>query len=694
VPRKLLAAGLLSALVSTPLFAATTTEYQVIFSGSVGGKQVTTVGDDGVLRATLSYRNNGRGPDYEEVIRLAPDRTFDRYDLKGTSTFGASAAESFSRRGNTFTWKSPADKGNVTVSGPALYVPVGGTFESTAASARALLAAPGQTLTGVPGGVLRIDKIASVQASANGAQVPVALYAITGVDISPTYVWLTDDDSRRFFAWVYPGYMQVIEARWAPAAAELERVQKEADTKLIANLAKRLTHPLGDSVVIRNVRVFDSERATLATAPQDVYVFQGRIAALYPAGTDAPTTDAAVIDGAGRVLMPGLIDSHVHDSHWNALLELAGGATSVRDMGSDNAFLAELQQQIAAGEAVGPRIVAAGFIEGDSPFAARADFVVKNVDDARAAVDWYAQRGFRQIKIYNSFRPEWIEPTVKYAHERGMRIGGHIPAFMRADQAVAAGYDEIQHINQTVLQFFTDDKTDTRTLARFYLVAEKAGGLDLSSPAVQQYLLLLKDRKVSLDVTLTAFEAMMMQPQGTANPTFEMVAEHVPSSLSRAWATPEMEIPPAKVAVYRQSFERLLEFTGMAWKMGIPILAGTDNIGGFTLPREIELQVKAGIPPTEALKNATWTNALYSGTLDETGSITRGKRADLILVDGDPTTNVSDLRRVSLVMRDGVAYYPAEMWEAIGVRRFADPPAVKLPSAATAAPRAAASAGR
>jgi hypothetical protein len=664
-------------LAPAPPLAATpsTTEYQVIFSGSVGGQQTTTVARDGSLRSTLSYRDNGRGPDLEEVIRVAADGTFDEVRIRGTTTFGASADETFTRTGTRVRWASSADRGERTVAGPALYLPVGATFEATAATARALLAAPEGALAGVPGGRLRIERLAATVVAVADARQAVALYAITGVDLQPRYVWLTDDASRRLFAWVYPGYLQVIESRWAAVAPEIERLQKEADAQQLAALAARLTRRLGESVVIRDVRVFDSERARLGPA-QDVYVFRGRIAALYPAGMGQPPPDVAVVEGAGRVLLPGLIDTHVHDSPRNALLELAGGVTSVRDMGSSNVVLAALMDQIESGQVLGPRIVPAGFIEGESPFAARADFVVKSVAEAKAAVDWYARRGYRQIKLYNSFRPEWVEPTARHARELGLRVGGHIPAFMRADAAIAAGFEEIQHINQAVLQFFTDERTDTRTLARFYLVAEKAADLDLASAPVQQYLALLAERKIVLDVTLSAFESMFRQPRGAPNPTFRAVADHVPVGLARDWARNEMDIPPDKVQRYRDSYAKLLAFTGEAWKRGVPILAGTDHIGGFTLPRELELLVEAGIPAAEVLKIATWNGARYSGTLAETGSIERGKRADLILVDGDPTVNIGDVRQVALVMKDGVAYFPADIWEAIGVRRFADPPAV------------------
>jgi imidazolonepropionase-like amidohydrolase len=110
------------------------------------------------------------------------------------------------------------------------------------------------------------------------------------------------------------------------------------------------------------------------------------------------------------------------------------------------------------------------------------------------------------------------------------------------------------------------------------------------------------------------------------------------------------------------------------------VVAGTDGLAGFTLQRELELYVQAGMSPAQALQVATWNGAKYSKVLDDRGSITAGKRADLILVDGDPTQDISELRKISLVFKDGQAFYPAELYKEVGVKPFA--PALKVVGAA------------
>jgi alpha-D-ribose 1-methylphosphonate 5-triphosphate diphosphatase PhnM len=317
-----------------------------------------------------------------------------------------------------------------------------------------------------------------------------------------------------------------------------------------------------------------------------------------------------------------------------------------------------------------PRVVAAGFVEGESTNAARNGFVIKNLEEARKAVDWYHDHGFPQIKIYNSFPKEILAETTAYAHSKGIRVSGHIPVFLRARDAVLAGYDEIQHINQVLLNFLVDDKTDTRTLERFYLPARKVADLDFESAPVQDFIGLLAQRKTVIDPTLATFN-FIRQRDGELSQEFAAVADHVPPDVRRGFFSAQMKIPDAATHErYEKSYRKMIEFVGRLYRAGVPIVAGTDDIPGFTLHRELELYVEAGLTPSQVLQIATWNGARYSHTLHERGAVTPGRRSDLILVDGDPTKNIADIRKVALVIKGDVAYYPAEVFEAMGVKPF------------------------
>jgi hypothetical protein len=671
--RLMLVALLLS--TATVAHADQTTRYDVIFQGHLGGSQTVITHKDGSTEAKLSYRDNGRGPDLDERIKYGSDGTLIDYQLKGTSTFGAPVDEGYTRRGDKVTWHSAADHGTKSVSGPTIYLPVEFTFEPVVALIRQANKQPDHRLGGIPAGDIKVERVTELQVSNGGSSRKVALYAITGIATQPGFVWLNDDADQKMFAFVAPGYVRVIEPEWSSQGDALEKKQLEVESDLLHKLHQQLAHEFKGPIVIRNVRVFDSKNAKLLP-PSDVYIAWGKIASIYPAGSSAREAGTE-IDGSGQVLLPALFDMHTHESTWNLLLQIAGGVTTSRDMGNDNATLAQIRSDVDTGQIVGPRIIPCGFIEGKSDYSSQGGFVVDSLQQAKEAVDWYAQHGFRQIKIYNSFHPDWVQETAAYAHERGMRVSGHIPAFMKAEDAVRAGYDEIQHINQVMLNFYVGPKTDTRTLARFYLIADNTHKLDLDSKPVTDLIDLLKSHNTDIDTTLTAFEGMFIQKQGEINPSFAYPFDHVPVTIQRGWRTNSMNVTDKNADKYRASFAKMLEFVNRMHKAGIPFVAGTDDIAGFTLHRELELYVKAGLTPAEALQVATWNGAEYTRTLDQLGSIEPGKYADLLLVDGDPTADISAIRKARMVMKQGTVFYPAEVYEAVGVKRFAEPAVVK-----------------
>jgi len=486
--------------------------------------------------------------------------------------------------------------------------------------------------------------------------------------LEPNYVWM-NADGQRPFASIFPGFAQLIQKGWESQAAGLEQQQLEAQGKYQRDIAKRDRHELAQPLLIKNARVFDSEHAVLGPA-QDVYVNHGRIGTVYPAGSPSQTP-GTVIDAKGRALLPGFVDMHAHVSPGDYLLNLASGVTTVRDMGNDNATLAEAIGRLDRHESIGPHVVPAGFIEGQSPFHASGGILVDSLEGAKNAVDFYAQRGYPQIKIYNSFKPEWVKETAAYAHLRGLRVSGHIPAFMKAEDAVKDGYDEIQHINQVLLNFYVKPDTDTRSLQRFTLIAENANSLDLDAQPFQDLVKLFVAHKTVLDPTLTAFEAQFTQMPGELNPSMAAAADHLPITLRRGLYKSESEITKAMAPRWRASYAKMLEAVARFHRAGIQIVSGTDDVAGFAFQRELELYVKAGIPANEVLRIATWNGATYARVLADRGSITRGKRADMILIDGDPTQDISAIRNVALVLQDGDAYYPAELYGELGVKPFA-----------------------
>lgn len=657
--------------------AADSTRYIALVNGGKDkAGHLVTRRDGDTHRVDYLFKDNGRGPELKERYRLAADGTFVTYQVKGVSTYGSIVDESFSRAGDRVRWKSTSDKGEQTVSGTALYSPLGGTPQGLSVALAALARRNDAKLPLIPSGVLSARKIAEAEVSRGTEKRKVQLVALTGVGFTPTTVWATADGMQRMFAYIYPGYVQIVEEGWESNAAALEKAQVAAEKQLLVEFNSRLAHPLPGATWIRNARVFDSERAILGP-PSDVLIENGHIIEVSPAGTSRRQA-ARTLDAGNRVLLPGLFDMHVHAGFWDGGLHIATGVTTVRDMGNDNATLLEIQRQERAGTLLMPSVVAAGFIEGESPNASRSGHVIKNLAEAKQAVDWYHDNGFPQVKIYNSFPKEILADVTAYAHSRGLRVSGHVPAFLRAADVVRAGYDEIQHINQVLLNFLVDDQTDTRTLERFYLPARKVADLDFDGAEVRGFIQLLADRKIVVDPTLATFD-FIRHKDGELSKEFAAVADHVPPDVRRGFFAAQMKIPDeATHALYTKSYGRMVEFVGRLYRAGVPIVAGTDDIPGFTLQRELELYVEAGLTPAQALQIATFNGARFTNLLHDRGIVSPGRRSDLILVDGDPTRDISDIRKVALVIKGDKAYYPSEVFEAQGVKPFT--PSLTVPS--------------
>jgi imidazolonepropionase-like amidohydrolase len=669
--KQLLAWALALVLVGAAGAADSTRYIALVNGGKDKAGHLVTTRSGAKYRVDYIFKDNGRGPELKEEYTLAEDGTFARYQVKGVSTFGAIVDESFSRSGDKVRWKSTSDKGEQPVTGTALYSPLGGSPQGMSVALAALAKRSDGKLALIPSGVLTARKIAESEVSRGAERRKVQLLALTGVGFTPTTVWATADPAQRMFAFIYPGYVQIVEQGWESNAAALETLQIAAEKALLVDFNKRLTHALPGATSIRNARVFDSERATLGE-PSDVLIESGRIIEVSPAGTSTRRA-GRIVDAGNRVLLPGLFDMHVHAGFWDGGLHIGTGVTTVRDMGNDNQTLLELMRQEKAGTLLMPSIVAAGFIEGESPNASRSGAVIKNLEEAKKAIDWYADNGFPQVKIYNSFPKEILADTTAYAHSRGLRVSGHVPAFLRAEDVVLGGYDEIQHINQVLLNFLVDDKTDTRTLERFYLPARKVADLDFDGAEVQKFIKLLASRKIVIDPTLATFD-FLRQRDGELSQEFAAVADHVPPDVRRNFFAAQMKIPDqATHQLYNRSYAAMIDFVGRMYRAGVPLVAGTDDIPGFTLQRELELYVQAGLTPLQVLQVATYNAAKYSHLLHDRGVISPGRRADLILVDGDPTKNISDIRRVALVIKGDKAYYPSEVLEAQGVKPFTEP---------------------
>jgi hypothetical protein len=319
------------------------------------------------------------------------------------------------------------------------------------------------------------------------------------------------------------------------------------------------------------------------------------------------------------------------------------------------------------GSELGPRVLKAGIIDGTGDLAGPTKMRVDTAEQAIQDVDWYADHGYAQIKIYSSIKPELVPVIADRAHARGLRVSGHVPAFMSARQFVEEGADEIQHLNFIVLNFLFPEVKETRNRDRFIKVAERAGEFTSDKPEVRDFINFLAQHHTVLDPTMTAFETLFCGDPKAITPGLEQIVPRFPPQVRRAMLSGALEVPADKQAAYREAFPAMLRLLKAIHDAGVTIIPGTDALAGYKLHHELELYARAGIPPSEVLRMATLTSALVMGVDKDRGVIAPGKLADMILVDGDPTKNIQDIRRITTVIKGGKMYDPAAIEKALGI---------------------------
>lgn len=280
-------------------------------------------------------------------------------------------------------------------------------------------------------------------------------------------------------------------------------------------------------------------------------------------------------------------------------------------------------------------------------------------------MNYYADHGYQQIKLYSSIPVDWVKPLSAEAHKRGMKVCGHVPSFMTAERAINDGYDQIIHLNMIMLNFM-GDTIDTRSMGRFIKVAERSKNIDLNSAEVKRFIKLLKDKSIVVDPTAAIFEDMFTNEPGKLAAGYDKILPMFPAEFRRRLYSGGLPTMKGHEADYKQSYSNMLKMLQLLYANKITFVPGTDDFPGFALHRELELYSKAGVPNKEVLRTATYVSARVAGKDSELGSIEVGKKANLILIDGDPLKNISDIRKVELTIKNGNLFDPKAMYQSYG----------------------------
>jgi hypothetical protein len=657
------AAALLSTFVlagSAASAAPSESRYSIVMSGAIKGTLVVQDSGSGQRRTTLRYDDRGRGPDLVTIARYDHGLP-QNIAIDGVNYAKRPVAERFAVQGMRAEWSSSADTGEAPAAG--FYLPSESSAEDTAALARALLQAPQHVLTLLPSGRAQIREVAKRSIAANGRRQTVVLYFISGLDLQPAPIWL--DTDRELFA-SGGTWLGAIREGFEPALPELLTAQSEALAEE-ARVATRSMQRRPEVLVIRNALMFDAERRMLRPATS-VRVRNGVINAV---GTDSEVPiprGAEVIDATGKVLLPGLWDMHVHVlDQAEGALHLYSGITTVRDLGNDPDALDRITRQYDAGTLAGPRVLKAGLIDRRSELAAPTGKLVATAAEMQEAVNAYADRGYRQVKLYSSLSRELVTAGIDAARARGMRVSGHVPAGMTMREVVLAGFDEVNHGNFWLLNFMSPEiNARTNSPVRFSAAYEHGREIDMQSPEVRAFIALLKEHRTVVDPTLVTFENMFRGWRGEQAAWLAPWASQLPATSLRGGRGGGRATTPEQRAAYSESFARMQQLLKAMHEAGVRVVAGTDG-SAMLYSRELELYVEAGIPAADVLYIATLGAARVMSEDATSGSIAPGKRADLVLIDGNPLERMSDIRRTLLTVENGTIYQSAALARACGL---------------------------
>ncbi len=426
-------------------------------------------------------------------------------------------------------------------------------------------------------------------------------------------------------------------------------------------------------IALIHARVIDGTGAP-PTTDQTVIVRAGVIAAVGATGTAAVPAGARTIDLSGKTLVPGLVMLHEHLFYpaggagaYNDLiysfprLYLAGGVTTMRTGGNMAGYTDfNLKRAIDAGQMPGPHMDATGpYLEGPG-LPIPSVHALTGVDDARRMVAYWADQGATSFKAYMHISRAELGAAVKESHARGLKITGHLCS-VTFGEAADLGIDDLEHGLVVATDFVRDKKPDECPPSD--AVLSSIGALDVNGPELQALIRKLVDRHVAVTSTLTVFETLVPGRAPAADAALDAMAPEVRDAYlrRRAHIAVDEKSPWRTLLPKEMAFERAFANAG-----GL-LVSGTDPTGyggvvaGFSNQREIELLVEAGFTPVEAIKVATMNGATYLGRESKIGSIAVGKAADLVVIDGDPASNIADITKVETVFKDGVGYESAKL---------------------------------
>jgi len=444
-----------------------------------------------------------------------------------------------------------------------------------------------------------------------------------------------------------------------------------------------------DKVILTHVRIIDGTGAA-AVEDQNVVIEGGKITAIQKGADVAADKSTAVLDLRGYTVMPGIVGMHDHlfyiarpnlDSQKHSddplvvpqmtfsapRLYLANGVTTMRTTGSVETYSdLNLKKDIDAGNLPGPHLDVTGpYLEGSQSYFLQMPHLT-SPEDARQTVEYWADRGVTSFKAYMNITRAELKAAIDAAHKRGIKVTGHLCS-VTYKEAAELGIDDLEHGFFVNTQLDPDKKPDVCSQSAG---EETLAHMDPGGPEAKDLIATLVGHHVAITSTLPVFEGDL----GGGRPVLRQQAldAMTPQAREDVFLVRQPRVPPRPPKIDPALlWKHDLELERAFVAAGGLLLAGPDPTGrgdvlpGFGDQREIELLVEAGFSPVEAIKIATLNGAVYMGRDKQIGSVAAGKNADLVVMKGDPSKQISDIENVEIVFKDGVGYDSRKLLDSV-----------------------------
>ncbi len=626
--------------------------------------QITRDGDSLSVKVDFKFTDRGTAVPLSAAFRGTQDFTPKAFEIKGSTSRQSVIDEAVEvqpgkiRVRNHEKWtESDVPQQFFTIAG---YAPA--TMQMLLVRYWGTHGSPAQLAT-FPSGSVKVEPRGTDTIHADGKDVKLDRYTVEGLIWGRETLWF--DSQQNLVAAVTTDaefdHFEAVRTEYERALPDFVGRAGADGMAALADISKGISGSRAENLALVGATLIDGTgRPALPDAT--VVIKNGRIVEVGPQAQVKIPKSATIIDEHGKTLLPGLWDMHAHfeQVEWGPIY-LAAGVTTVRDVGNELEFITAVRDAVANGRGLGPRLLMAGVVDGSGPLALGVQRV-DTPDQAREWVDRYHSAGFQQIKIYSSVKLEEVKAVADEAHRLGMTVTGHVPEGLNAYQVIEAGQDQINHIGYIADIMHKTLPSDAKRPERMKAMAD----IDLGSAEAQKAIAFLKAHHTVIDPTLALFEfftATTAKPVSSFEPGVAKIAPELAEQLT------DVGPPSERSKLTEKIFEKDLEIIGALHRAGVPIVVGTDQtVPGYSVHREIELYVQAGFTPMEAIQAASLVPARVMGIDKEVGTIQKGKRADLIVLNGNPLDDIRNTRNVEYVITNGVMYNCAELWKSVGFK--------------------------